>query len=98
MAFDFVALNLTGFLFLSTYSTVGYFDKDSGVGQVDVQDLAFAYNAVFATLLTISQIFIYPRGSNAVRKWNIAFLIFLWGYAIIYGLITLVSKRGMNLE
>lgn len=32
MAFDFVALNLTGFIFLSTYSTVGYFDKNSGVG------------------------------------------------------------------
>jgi len=36
MAFDFVALNLTGFLFLSTYSTVGYFDKNKGIGDVEI--------------------------------------------------------------
>jgi cystinosin len=60
MAFDFVALNLTGFLFLSTYSTAGYFDHDKGIGTVEIQDLAFTYNAVFATLITITQAFFYP--------------------------------------
>jgi hypothetical protein len=53
MSFEFVGLNLTGFLFLSIYSTVGFFDKNAGLGDVEVQDLAFAYNAVLATLVTI---------------------------------------------
>jgi cystinosin len=28
IAFEFLALNLTGFLFLSAYSSAGYFKKD----------------------------------------------------------------------
>lgn len=36
MALDFVALNLTGFTFLSLYSTVGYFDANVNVGTVEI--------------------------------------------------------------
>lgn len=53
MSFEFVALNFTGFLFLSIYSTIGYLYPDQLKGSFEVQDLAFAYNAVLATIVTI---------------------------------------------
>jgi cystinosin len=54
MSFEFVGLNLTGFLFLSVYSTVGYFNPDLLKGTFEIQDLCFAYNAVLATIVTIA--------------------------------------------
>lgn len=53
MAFDYLALNLTGFTFLSIYSTAKYFEDAEKYG-IKIEDLAFAYNAVFATLVTIA--------------------------------------------
>lgn len=61
MNFDFVAMNLTGFLFYSIYSSYGYFVDDAQTGHVDLNDIFFAYHALFATFVTISQICIYPK-------------------------------------
>lgn len=57
IAFEFLGLNLTGFLFLSAYSSAGYFKGgDNGwpfSGDITKQDLFFAYHAVAITILTI---------------------------------------------
>ena len=55
MNFDFVAMNLTGFTFYSIYCSYGYFVNTDQTGQVDLNDLLFAYHALFATLLTLTQ-------------------------------------------
>jgi cystinosin len=59
MNFDFVAMNLTGFTFYSIYCSYGYFVNTEQTGQVDLNDLLFAYHALFATLITLIQAFIF---------------------------------------
>jgi hypothetical protein len=54
MSFEFVGLNLTGFLFLAVYSTVGYIYPELIVGTVEIQDLCFVYHAIAATLTLIA--------------------------------------------
>jgi hypothetical protein len=56
MNFDFVAMNLTGFTFYSLYNSYGYFISDDQTGKVDLNDILFAYHAIFATLLTLTQV------------------------------------------
>lgn len=55
IAFEFLGLNLTGFLFLSAYSSAGYFKGGEWPfsGGITKQDLFFAYHAVAITILTI---------------------------------------------
>lgn len=62
MKFEFVALNLTGFLFYSFYNSASYFYPSDpyDIGTVEIQDICFAYNAVAATIVTIIQAFKYP--------------------------------------
>jgi hypothetical protein len=61
MNFDFVAMNLTGFTFYSIYCSYGYFVNTDQTGQVDLNDLFFAYHALFATLLTLSQVIFFTK-------------------------------------
>lgn len=101
IAFDFLALNLTGFLFLSTYSTVGYFFEElNGPKNVEIQDIVFAYHAVLITLVTIAQVFFYYKtGDNrGVRPWCIGLLILLWGGSIIYGLVLYIGDVNVIVE
>jgi cystinosin len=90
MNFDFVAMNLTGFLFYSIYNTYGYFVDDDQTGKVDLNDIFFSYHALFATFVTISQICIYPRGRNRIHSYTVALLVFMWISAGIYSTLTLV--------
>lgn len=62
MNFDFVAMNLTGFLFYSIYNTEGYFISNKQTGQVELNDVFFAYHALFATLVTLVQVAFFKRG------------------------------------
>lgn len=89
MNFDFVAMNLTGFLFYSIYNTYGYFVNQDQTGQVDLNDLIFSYHALFATFVTVSQIAIYPHKKNKVHAVTILFLISLWTFAVVYGTLTM---------
>ncbi|CAD8067767.1 unnamed protein product [Paramecium sonneborni] len=94
IAFEFLGLNLTGFLFLSAYSSAGYFKGgDNGwpfSGDITKQDLFFAYHAVAITILTIIQtVYYYKKGDNAgVSLWCIIVLIVLWSQTILYVLLT----------
>ncbi|KRY18328.1 Cystinosin -like protein [Trichinella patagoniensis] len=67
--FDFLALNITGFLFYASYNCSLYFSPlvqteyleqyPNSVNPVLIQDVAFALHAFFATVLTIGQCFFY---------------------------------------
>ena len=56
MNFDFVAMNLSGFMFYSLYNTQGYFIESTETGKVDLNDVFFSYHALMATLITLSQV------------------------------------------
>lgn len=92
MNFDFVAMNLTGFLFYSIYNTYGYFIDDTQTGKVDLNDIFFAYHAMFATLLTITQICIYPKKENRVHSYTVILLVLMWTFAGVYTTLILVNS------
>lgn len=91
MNFDFVAMNLTGFLFYSIYNTYGYFVDSKETGHVDLNDIVFCYHALFATFLTISQICIYPKKENRVHLYTVILLVCMWGFAGVWATLTLVK-------
>ncbi|CAD8096583.1 unnamed protein product [Paramecium primaurelia] len=94
IAFEFLGLNLTGYLFLSAYSSAGYYKGgDSGwpfSGNITLQDLIFAFHSVGITILTILQIaYYYKEGDNSgVSLWCIIVLITLWSSTILYIVLT----------
>lgn len=91
MNFDFVAMNLTGFTFYSLYNSYGYFFKNDQTGQVDLNDVIFAYHALFATLLCVIQAFMYPAGKNRIHRPTIILLICMWISVIVWLILTLVN-------
>ena len=90
MNFDFVAMNLTGFTFYSIYCSYGYFVNTDQTGQVDLNDLLFAYHALFATLLTLTQVMFFPKKNNRVHAITLCYLILLWSFCIVYAILTQV--------
>lgn len=90
MNFDFVAMNLTGFTFYSIYCSYGYFVNPDQTGQVDLNDLLFAYHALAATLLTLSQVIFFPKKNNKIHGVTIFYLLLLWSFVIVYAILTQV--------
>jgi cystinosin len=90
MNFDFVAMNLTGFTFYSIYCSYGYFVNPDQTGQVDLNDLLFAYHALAATLLTLSQVIFFPKKKNKIHGVTIFYLLLLWSFVIVYAVLTQV--------
>lgn len=88
MNFDFVAMNLTGFTFYSVYCSYGYFISDDQTGLVELNDLLFAYHALFATLLTLTQVLIYPKKTNRIHLPTILYLLSMWTFIIVYATLT----------
>lgn len=97
MNFDFVAMNLTGFTFYSIYNSYGYFISDDQTGKVDLNDLLFSYHAIFATLLTLSQIMCFPKQHNKIHTPTIIYLGVMWAFLAVWTLLTdvcIVLSRG----
>jgi cystinosin len=92
MNFDFVAMNLTGFTFYSIYCSYGYFISDDQTGKVDLNDLLFAYHAIFATLLTLSQVCFFPKKNNKVHTPTIIYLIGMWTFLIVWSVLVDVNS------
>ncbi|XP_059608391.1 cystinosin homolog isoform X2 [Phlebotomus argentipes] len=73
---DFLALNIVGFVMYSVFNMglfwnsgiqAEYFERfPRGLNPVLVNDVVFSLHAAFATLVTISQCFIYERGDQRV--------------------------------
>jgi hypothetical protein len=93
MNFDFVAMNLTGFTFYSIYCTYGYFVNQDQTGKVDLNDLLFAYHALAATLLTLSQVVFFPKKKNKIHGLTLFYLLLLWTFVIVYSVLTEVPPN-----
>ncbi len=49
---------------------------------MDLNDIAFAYHALFIVIITGIQCLYYPRGKNKVGRKVWAFVIIVWFYVI----------------
>ncbi|KAH1178946.1 cystinosin [Mauremys mutica] len=88
LSFDYVALNLTGFIAYSVFN-VGLFwiayvkeqflrQYPNGVNPVDSNDVFFSLHAVALTLFLIFQCCIYERASQRVSRVAIGLLVIAW--------------------
>lgn len=99
--FDFLALNITGFIAYSVFCVGLCFVQEvkneyhslhpTGVIPVEINDVVFAVHAVFVTALTIGQCFCYERGNQVVSKYTAAALAVAWSGAAIFLLVTSIG-------
>lgn len=99
--FDFLGLNLTGFISYSVFNLGLKYVRDvqleyhsihpTGVIPVEVNDVVFAVHAVFATAVTIGQCFIYERGNQLISKTTVAVLALVWSTAAVFLLLTALN-------
>ncbi|XP_066996613.2 cystinosin homolog isoform X2 [Anabrus simplex] len=76
--FDFLALNLMGFVLYSLFNGGLYWIRDveneylernpKGLNPVQINDIVFSLHACFATCVTVAQCFIYERAGQTVSK------------------------------
>ncbi|GIY16616.1 cystinosin homolog [Caerostris darwini] len=96
--FDFLGLNLTGFIAYSVFNIGVRYIREvqleyhiahpTGVIPVEVNDVVFSVHAVFVTILTIGQCFIYERGDQTIAKSTVAVLALVWSTAAVFLLLT----------
>ncbi|XP_055983286.1 cystinosin [Sorex fumeus] len=96
LSFDFVALNLMGFVAYSVFNIgllwVPYIQEQfllqhpNGVNPVDNNDVFFSLHAMVLTLVVLVQCFIYERGQQRVSRPAICFLVL----SCLFTLITLI--------
>lgn len=101
--FDFLGLNLTGFIAYSVFNIGFRFVREvqveyhswhpTGVIPVEMNDVAFAVHATFATIVTIGQCFIYERGNQLISKMTVGVLAAIWATA---GVFLLITALGIN--
>ncbi|KAM3936379.1 cystinosin [Leptodactylus fuscus] len=102
LSFDFLALNLTGFIAYSVFN-VGLFwipfvreeflqIYPNGVIPVDANDVFFSLHAVLLTLVTIIQCCIYERGAQKVSKVAVGVLIIAWLFAFSMLFVAVAGK------
>ncbi|XP_072246367.1 cystinosin isoform X2 [Leuresthes tenuis] len=91
--FDFLALNLTGFIAYSVFNIgmfwVPYIKEEflkrnpNGINPVNANDVFFSLHAVLLCVVYISQAVVYERGSQKV-SWTALFLLLIgWAFALI---------------
>ena len=56
---NFEVYNLVGFTGYTVYTVWGFFDKDLGTGNVQIQDHFFAGHALLLTIITLGQVIYY---------------------------------------
>ncbi|XP_063147161.1 cystinosin [Candoia aspera] len=88
LSFDYIALNLTGFIAYSVFN-IGLFwvipvkeqflhRYPNGVNPVDSNDVFFSLHAVALTSFIIFQCLIYEKGNQKVSRVAIGFLVAAW--------------------
>ncbi|XP_063305389.1 cystinosin [Pelobates fuscus] len=102
LSFDFLALNLTGFIAYSVFNVglfwIPYIREEflqiypSGVIPVDSNDVFFSLHAVLLTLITIVQCCIYERGTQKVSRVAIVVLVVAWLSAFCMLFVALGGK------
>uniref|UniRef100_H0W5A5 Cystinosin, lysosomal cystine transporter n=1 Tax=Cavia porcellus TaxID=10141 RepID=H0W5A5_CAVPO len=101
LSFDFLALNLMGFVAYSVFNIgllwVPYVQEQfllkypNGVNPVENNDVFFSLHAVALTLIVIIQCCLYERGSQRVSWPAIGFLVLAWLFAIITMIVAAVG-------
>lgn len=86
--FDFLALNITGFLAYGIFNVglywissieATYFQRHpGGVNPVQLNDVIFTLHAIWATAFTIFQCFIFERGGQRVSYSALVLLTLMW--------------------
>ncbi|MCJ8737853.1 hypothetical protein PDJAM_G00028910 [Pangasius djambal] len=100
--FDFLALNLTGFIAYSVFN-VGLFwipyikeeflkKNPNGVNPVDANDVFFSLHAAVLTLIYIFQCAVYERGGQKVSRVAIFFLVVAWTFALVTLFVAVAQK------
>lgn len=102
LSFDFLALNLTGFIAYSVFNVglfwVPYIKEEfltgnpNGVNPVDASDVFFSLHAVVLTLIYICQCAVYERGGQKVSKVAIFFLVVSWTFAFVTLVVAFAQK------
>lgn len=100
--FDFLLYNITGFLaygffnvgmfWVSTVKTEYHSKHPRGINPVQLNDVIFTLHAIFVTIITIIQCFIYDRGSQKLSKICMVLVIGAWLFAGISLVVTLLHK------
>lgn len=91
--FDFLLYNITGFLVYGFFN-VGMYWVDNvkdeymsqhprGINPVQLNDVIFTLHAVFVTIITIIQCFIYDRGSQKISKFCLTLVSLAWLFIIV---------------
>ncbi|XP_077924167.1 cystinosin isoform X3 [Halichoerus grypus] len=101
LSFDFVALNLTGFMAYSVFNIgllwVPYIKEQffltypNGVNPVDSNDVFFSLHAVALTLVVMVQCFLYERGNQHVSWPAVSFLVLSWVFVLITVILAAVG-------
>ncbi|KAL4237019.1 hypothetical protein ACF0H5_005403 [Mactra antiquata] len=100
--FDFLLYNITGFLaygffnigmfWVSSVKTEYHSNHPRGINPVQLNDVIFTLHAIFVTLITIFQCFIYEKGGQKVSKICLVLVIGAWLFAGISLVVTLFHK------
>lgn len=99
--FDFLALNLTGFIAYSVFN-IGLFwipsikeeflkRNPNGINPVNANDVFFSLHAVLLCLVYVSQATVYERGGQRVSRTALVLLLIGWMFALI-SLFVAVAK------
>ncbi|XP_060887499.1 cystinosin [Labrus mixtus] len=100
--FDFLALNLTGFISYSVFN-IGMFwipytkeeflkENPNGINPVDANDVFFSLHAVLLCVIYTIQAAVYERGSQKV-SWTALFLLLIgWTFALISLFLAVAQK------
>ncbi|XP_036613944.1 cystinosin [Trichosurus vulpecula] len=99
LSFDFIALNLTGFIAYAMFNVCLFWvpyikeqflhEHPTGVNPVDSNDVFFSLHAVVLTLVVIGQCCLYERGSQRVSRASVGFLVLAWLFALIMMFVAL---------
>ncbi|ERE68798.1 cystinosin-like protein [Cricetulus griseus] len=101
LSFDFLALNLTGFVAYSVFN-IGLLwvpciqeqfllKYPNGVNPVNSNDVFFSLHAVFLTLIVILQCCLYERGNQYVSWPSIGFLVLAWLFVLVTMIVAAVG-------
>ncbi|ESN98363.1 hypothetical protein HELRODRAFT_84702 [Helobdella robusta] len=102
LSFDFVFLNLTGFLCYGLFNVALFWIPEiqdeyfalhpRGVNPVEANDIAFALHAIVLTSVTVLQCLLYKKTSQKISTLGSVCLLLSWATA---GLFLFVSMAGL---
>ncbi|KAM3876239.1 cystinosin [Diretmus argenteus] len=100
--FDFLALNLTGFISYSVFNIglfwVPYIKEEfleknpNGINPVNANDVFFSLHAVVLCLVYICQAVVYERGDQKVSRVTMGLLVIAWLFALVSLFVAVANK------